>query len=97
MDGTRVRTQYREPLMGYDLAMFYKLLSYSDGQEPLQLQHRMALVNMWVPRTGDRVLEMGCGQGETTVALMAADEVLLSDYQRMCANSSRQRTSCCSR
>ena len=58
--------------MGYEFATIYKSLSYSDGQEHLQLQHRMALVNMWAPCTGGRVLEIGCGQGETTVALAAA-------------------------
>lgn len=37
-----------------------------------QLNHRMALVEFWAPEPGDRVLEVGCGQGDTTVALAAA-------------------------
>ena len=37
-----------------------------------QLKHRMALVEMWAPEPGDQVLEVGCGQGDTTIALAAA-------------------------
>ena len=32
----------------------------------------MAIIHMWGPRRGDRVIEIGCGQGETTIALAAA-------------------------
>ena len=37
-----------------------------------QLRHRMALVEFWAPRQGDKVLEVGCGQGDCTVALAYA-------------------------
>ncbi len=34
-----------------------------------QLRHRMALVEFWRPTPGDRVLEVGCGQGDCTAVL----------------------------
>ena len=37
-----------------------------------QLRHRMALVEFWAPKPGDRVLEVGCGQGDCTVVLAYA-------------------------
>ena len=37
-----------------------------------QLIHRMALVEFWAPQLGDRILEVGCGHGDTTVALAEA-------------------------
>ena len=37
-----------------------------------QLRHRMALVELWAPAPGDRVLEVGCGQGECTAVLAYA-------------------------
>ncbi len=37
-----------------------------------QLRHRMALVEYWAPKAGDRVLEVGCGQGDCTVVLAHA-------------------------
>ena len=37
-----------------------------------QLRHRMALADIWAPKPGDRILEVGCGQGDTTVVLAAA-------------------------
>lgn len=38
----------------------------------VQLRHRMTLVQMWAPKPGDHVLDVGCGHGETTVALAEA-------------------------
>ena len=37
-----------------------------------QPKHRMALVEFWAPRPGDRLLEIGCGQGDCTVVLSCA-------------------------
>ena len=37
-----------------------------------QLRHRMSLVEFWAPKAGDRVLEIGCGQGDCTVVLAHA-------------------------
>ena len=37
-----------------------------------QLRHRMALVEFWRPKAGDRVLEIGCGQGDCTAVLAHA-------------------------
>ena len=37
-----------------------------------QLRHRMALVEYWAPAPGDRVLEVGCGQGSCTAVLAHA-------------------------
>ena len=49
----------------------FNYLKYEHEEIALQLRHRTALVNMWAPGTGSRVLEVGCGQGETTVVLAA--------------------------
>jgi SAM-dependent methyltransferase len=34
-----------------------------------QVKHRLALTGVWSVREGDRILEIGCGHGETTVTL----------------------------
>jgi hypothetical protein len=34
-----------------------------------QVKHRLALTDAWSVREGDRILEIGCGHGETTVTL----------------------------
>lgn len=37
-----------------------------------QTRHRIALVDFWRPAPGARILEIGCGPGDTTVVLAAA-------------------------
>lgn len=37
-----------------------------------QMDHRLALLSFWSIKPGSRVLELGCGQGECTVALADA-------------------------
>ena len=37
-----------------------------------QMQHRLAIVSFWAIAPGSRVLEPGCGQGDTTIALAHA-------------------------
>ena len=51
------------------LIEIYKYLQYDQREGTLQLHHRMALINLWSPEPGSRILEIGCGQGETTVVL----------------------------
>ena len=43
-----------------------------DKIQQIQLQHRFALVEAFQIKPGMRVLEIGCGQGDTTVALADA-------------------------
>ena len=50
----------------------FNYLKYENKEKTLQLGHRTTLANMWAPGTGSRVLEVGCGQGETTVVLAEA-------------------------
>ena len=61
----------------------FNFLKYTHAEKALQLQHRTALVDIWAPGTGAHVIEVGCGQGETTVALAAtvgvAGRVLADD------------------
>ncbi|PMD37064.1 hypothetical protein L207DRAFT_515488 [Hyaloscypha variabilis F] len=37
-----------------------------------QLEHRLAILDFWSIAPGSRVLELGCGQGDTTIALANA-------------------------
>lgn len=55
-----------------ELKEIYNHLKYDDREGNLQLDHRMTLVDLWSPESGDHILEIGCGQGETTVVLAAA-------------------------
>lgn len=57
--------------MEHPLEAIFDYLQY-DAEKALQLRHRIALVNMWTLGKGVRVLEVGCGQGETTIVLAAA-------------------------
>jgi ubiquinone/menaquinone biosynthesis C-methylase UbiE len=50
----------------------YRYLQYDQREGTLQLNHRIALVNLWSPKPGGHILEIGCGQGETTVVLAVA-------------------------
>jgi predicted methyltransferase len=45
--------------------------AYPDSQIG-QIEHRINLVEKWNIKDGDRVLELGCGQGDCTAALAAA-------------------------
>ena len=37
-----------------------------------QIQHRIDLITRWGINAGENVLEIGCGQGDTTITLAAA-------------------------
>jgi len=58
--------------MQHQLETIFNFLAYANAEKALQLQHRMTLVNLWRPGLGAHIMEVGCGQGETTVALAAA-------------------------
>lgn len=49
----------------------YKLFE-GDNIQQVQLQHRLDLVQAFEIKKGMRVLEIGCGQGDTTIALADA-------------------------
>jgi ubiquinone/menaquinone biosynthesis C-methylase UbiE len=58
--------------MQHQLEAISNFLEYANVEKTLQLQHRMTLVNLWRPGLGAHIMEVGCGQGETTIALAAA-------------------------
>lgn len=68
------------PLLSLSLAPKIALYSAEPGEEPAdptieihQAQHRINLLNFWrAIRPGDRVLELGCGQGNCTTVLAEA-------------------------
>ncbi|MBW9235691.1 class I SAM-dependent methyltransferase, partial [Leptospira santarosai] len=39
------------------------------GIQSIQTQHRLKLAEVWGIKDGKRVLEIGCGQGDTTAVL----------------------------
>lgn len=58
-------------------SLFEKLatcLSYPTDHEHVlaALEHRMQLIEHWAIQPGSKVLEIGCGQGDFTVALAEA-------------------------
>ena len=57
------------PEIRYCLEAVYDDIAYGDEETARQLRHRLALVELWGIEGDNRVLEVGCGQGETTVAL----------------------------
>jgi ubiquinone/menaquinone biosynthesis C-methylase UbiE len=63
---------YRDCWTIYELREVFKYLEYNNAEADLQLQHRMAIIHMWAPVLGTHVIEVGCGQGETTIVLAAA-------------------------
>lgn len=64
------------------LAKFFLQRPSEDGSNARriawQMQHRIDLAAFWNIRQGSRVLEIGCGQGDCTIAL--ADAVGESGY-----------------
>ena len=62
---------YRNYWMTYELKEFFKYLEYNNGEDDLQLQHRIAIIHVLASLSGAQIIEIGCGQGETTVALAA--------------------------
>ncbi|AIS61726.1 class I SAM-dependent methyltransferase [Listeria ivanovii] len=57
--------------MNLDEIVDCMLLTNQEIQQT-QTDHRMKLVDFWEIKSGDRVLEVGCGQGDTTAVLANA-------------------------
>lgn len=62
------------PLEAHALAAIYphRSAKHRDGTVVAQMQHRIDLINFWDIKAGNTVLEIGCGQGDCTVAIAAA-------------------------
>ncbi len=59
-------------LLAKDIAQLMATYPYSTGPQLSQTEFRMRLVEDWQIPEGARVLEIGCGQGDTTAALANA-------------------------
>jgi SAM-dependent methyltransferase len=53
------------------LKALYGYLNRGRHDRAAQLEHRLALARFWGVREGARILEVGCGQGDTSVVLAA--------------------------
>lgn len=54
------------------IASWMAAYAYSPEEQIRQTQFRQDLVDKWQIQAGDKVLEIGCGQGDTTAVLAAA-------------------------
>ena len=61
-----------ERLEGHELAALMASYAASPGEQLRQTRFRRALVEQWQIPEGARVLEIGCGQGDTTAVLADA-------------------------
>lgn len=62
------------PLEAHALAALYPHRT-AKGRDVVivpQMQHRIDLIKYWGIKAGDKVLEIGCGQGDCTLVLAAA-------------------------
>ena len=62
------------PLTADALADVYphRSTKHRSGVIVSQMQHRIDLIEQWGIKSGEAILEIGCGQGDCTVALAAA-------------------------
>ena len=54
------------------IASVYSIAPNSTAGDRGQIQHRIDLIEIWEIQPGERVLEIGCGQGDCTVTLAHA-------------------------
>jgi ubiquinone/menaquinone biosynthesis C-methylase UbiE len=60
------------PLPPPDLAKLYLHNESNYPQISAQIEHRTNIVSKWNIKPGDKVLEIGCGQGDCTLVLANA-------------------------